>query len=139
MSCFAGAGKATTTAAPAAAAVEEGGLPDIETQVQGLQKRELDAVRHGKPVFPTNQGLLTGPFGTEANPVKVPSAFSSRIVGCTGGSGDHSHELLWHEVREGETTVCMACGQFFTLDHVVVDDGHHHDEHSHDDKAHASH
>jgi hypothetical protein len=110
-------------------------LPDIEQQVRGLQARELEAQRAGKPVFPTNQGLLTGPFGTEANPVKVPSAFSSRIVGCTGGSGDHSHELLWHEVREGETTVCMACGQFFTLERIAVDDGHH-DDHGHHDARH---
>lgn len=26
-----------------------------------------------------------------------------------------SHDLLWHEVRQGRPTVCMECGQFFEL------------------------
>lgn len=86
--------------------------------MQGLQRRELEAIRAGKPTFASNQGILTGSFGTESNPVKVPSSFSSRIVGCSGGAGDLSHELLWHEVRAGEKTVCMACGQFFQLQQV---------------------
>ncbi len=39
---------------------------------------------------------------------------------CTGGDGDHSHDLLWHEVRKNETVVCMACGQHFKLQEVRV-------------------
>lgn len=35
-----------------------------------------------------------------------------------GGAGDHSHDLLWHEVRAGETVVCMGCGQHFVLQKV---------------------
>ena len=93
-------------------------IPDLEKQVAGLEKREIEAIKAGKPVFASNEGVLTGPFGTAENPVKVPSSFSSRIVGCTGGAGDHSHDLLWHEVREGENVVCLGCGQFFRLEKV---------------------
>eukprot|EP01108_Squamamoeba_japonica_P007381 TRINITY_DN6194_c0_g1_i1.p2 TRINITY_DN6194_c0_g1~~TRINITY_DN6194_c0_g1_i1.p2 ORF type:complete len:124 (+),score=46.24 TRINITY_DN6194_c0_g1_i1:108-479(+) len=93
-------------------------IPDLEKQVEGVEKMEVEAIKAGRSVFPSNEGVLTGPFGTESAPVKVPSAFSSRIVGCTGGAGDASHDLLWHEVREGENVVCVACGQFFQLEKV---------------------
>mmetsp|Transcript_20646 Transcript_20646/g.35219 ORF Transcript_20646/g.35219 Transcript_20646/m.35219 type:complete len:144 (+) Transcript_20646:35-466(+) len=93
-------------------------IVDLEKQVDGLQKREIEAMKAGKPVFASNQGVLTGPFGTADAPVKVPSSFDTRIVGCTGGDGDKSHELLWHEVRANEKIVCMACGQFFQLEKV---------------------
>lgn len=82
---------------------------------------------------------MIGPFGTREHPTIVKSAFTSRIVGCTGlfliklqrnslnnwkqknhtktgGKGDSAHEILWHEVREGRPTVCMECGQFFQLE-----------------------
>merc|ERR1712146_94169 len=93
-------------------------VPDLEKQVEGLEKREIEAIKAGRPVFASNEGVLTGPFGTRQNPVKGPSAFSSRIVGCTGGPGDNSHDLLWHEVPKARRLVCLGCGQYFELEKV---------------------
>ena len=45
---------------------------------------QIEANKAGKPVFASNVGILKGPFGTAENPVRVPSAYSSRVVGCNG-------------------------------------------------------
>lgn len=93
-------------------------MPKNDDHAVGIEKMQLEALKAGKPVHASNVGILKGPFGTAENPVRVPSAYSSRVVGCNGGAGDHSHDLLWHEVRANETVVCMGCGQHFVLQHV---------------------
>ena len=97
---------------------EEGTIPGIEKQVQGLEKLEIDAMKAGKESPFQQSGPLSGPFGTPENPVKVPSSYSNRIVGCVVGTGESAHDLLWHEVRENDTTICLSCGQAFTLEKV---------------------
>jgi uncharacterized Zn-finger protein len=49
------------------------------------------------------------------DPVKVPSTHNSRFVGCLGGEGELSHELLWMEVFRGRKHACPRCGQVFML------------------------
>eukprot|EP01104_Vermistella_antarctica_P019201 TRINITY_DN7402_c1_g1_i1.p1 TRINITY_DN7402_c1_g1~~TRINITY_DN7402_c1_g1_i1.p1 ORF type:complete len:158 (+),score=14.40 TRINITY_DN7402_c1_g1_i1:38-475(+) len=63
--------------------------------------------------FDAGPRYLGGEFGTVEKPVLVPSFFPSRIVGCVGGEGEHVHDLIWHEVREGKPLMCLSCGQVF--------------------------
>lgn len=51
-------------------------------QAVGLQHAELVADLQDKPFF--QECLISGPFGTVDNPVKVESTLGYRIVGCTG-------------------------------------------------------
>ena len=79
----------------------------------GLEKAEILSALKGEKLF--GESILTGAFGTLEKPVKVPSAFSSRLVGCVGGDGENGHDLLWHEVKEGKPLICAECGQVFQL------------------------
>ena len=51
-------------------------------QAVGLQHAELVADLQDKPFF--QECLISGPFGTVDNPVKIESVLGYRIVGCTG-------------------------------------------------------
>jgi hypothetical protein len=53
-------------------------------QAVGLQHAELVADLQDKPFF--QECLISGPFGTVDNPVKIESVLGYRIVGCTGAS-----------------------------------------------------
>jgi len=81
--------------------------------------------------------VLAGGFGTKEHPVRVPSVFQSRVVGCLGGPGNE-HDLNWHMVEAGKPTVCLECGQYFVLERKAGahGDGHGHDDHGHDDHGH---
>lgn len=68
-----------------------------------------------KEKFYDNQ-YLYGPFGTEDNPVLVPSRGRFRFVGCIGGyDGRPEHEIAWFAVRQGPKHRCPMCGQIFQL------------------------
>jgi len=59
---------------------------------------------------------LYGPFGTEENPVLVPSRGRFRFVGCLGGyDGKPEHEVAWFALRQGPKHRCPMCGQIFQL------------------------
>ncbi|EDO08649.1 putative cytochrome c oxidase subunit Vb [Babesia bovis T2Bo] len=62
---------------------------------------------------------FVGPFGTIKNPVLVPSILTERIVGCTGGAGEHEHLPLWFRCREGFLYRCGECDQIFMLVRVL--------------------
>ncbi|UVC54585.1 cytochrome Coxidase subunit [Theileria orientalis] len=62
---------------------------------------------------------FVGPFGTIKNPVLVPSVMTERVVGCTGGSGEHEHVPLWFRCREGFLYRCGECDQIFMLVRVL--------------------
>ena len=59
---------------------------------------------------------LYGPFGTEENPVYVPSRGRFRMVGCLGGyDGKPEHEVSWFCLRQGPKHRCPMCGQIFQV------------------------
>jgi hypothetical protein len=61
--------------------------------------------------------VLTGPYGTEENPVRVPSQYNHRYVGCVGGKNGHEeHELVWFVLRRGPRHRCPVCAQVFVLE-----------------------
>ncbi|KAK2195278.1 bifunctional Cytochrome c oxidase [Babesia duncani] len=62
---------------------------------------------------------FVGPFGTIKNPVLVPSILTERVVGCTGGAGEHEHVPLWFRCREGFLYRCGECDQIFMLVRVL--------------------
>jgi hypothetical protein len=84
-----------------------------EIGITGLEREEWEYLKRGRPY--RLDDVLTGPFGTPENPVLVPSVFDSRIVGCMGGPGPLSHEILWHLVKKDKPLVCLECGQVFKL------------------------
>jgi len=62
------------------------------------------------------EAALYGPFGTEADPVIVPSMSNHRFVGCQGGhNGFIEHDLVWFRVQQGPKHRCPVCGQIFKL------------------------
>jgi cytochrome c oxidase subunit 5b len=62
-----------------------------------------------------------GPFGTIENPVVVPSVFTERVVGCTGGIGDDEHVPLYFRCREGFLYRCAECDQIFMLARITFE------------------
>ena len=72
-----------------------------------------------------NPDVLKGGFGTKEKPVQVSSLYDFRVVGCVGGK-DSEHDLMWHMVRKGKPTVCLTCGQFFSLQSSAAHSHTHH-------------
>ncbi|MES1922489.1 hypothetical protein MHBO_004007 [Bonamia ostreae] len=58
---------------------------------------------------------MGGNFGTEEEPVLIPSRMDHRIVGCTG-YGERNHDLGYFLLRAGPIHRCPECGQCFALD-----------------------
>lgn len=88
-----------------------GETPSILDQATGLERAEIDH----PDLFKHNE-VLRGPFGTLENPVKIQSAFDSRIVGCTGQASPDDHDLVWLNVEKDTPAECAECGQVFELD-----------------------
>jgi len=97
------------------AAASSEALPGDE-QITGREKLEMEASKEGVKLF--DMDPLKGPFGTADAPVIVESAVGSRIVGCVGGDGEDSHELLWMNLDNGHPRSCSECGQVFVINHV---------------------
>jgi len=90
-----------------------GSTPDSFGQSTGLERAEIEI----PDIFQHNE-VLKAPFGTEAEPCLVESAFDSRIVGCTGDAAPHDHDLYWLEVKSGESSTCPLCEQVFALKQI---------------------
>lgn len=88
-----------------------GEVPSILDQATGLERAEIDH----PDLFKHNE-VIKGPFGTAENPVKIQSAYDSRIVGCTGKGAPDDHDLVWILVEKNQVSVCEECGQVFELD-----------------------
>ena len=87
-----------------------GEQPSILDQATGLERAEIEY----PDLFKHNE-VLRGPFGTPEAPVKIQSAYDSRIVGCTGHAAPDDHDLVWITVKKGEIAYCPICGQAFEL------------------------
>jgi cytochrome c oxidase subunit 5b len=64
---------------------------------------------------------MIGPFGTIENPVLIPSITTERVVGCTGGTGDDEHMILFFRCQEGFLDRCGECDQVFMHVRVVYE------------------
>lgn len=88
--------------------------PGADNYMLGRQLEEFERTNELDGVAGFNDAPAEGEFGTIAKPVRIYSAFHSRIVGCKGG--DHNqHRMFWFELKEGPKHVCTECGQVFKL------------------------
>lgn len=88
---YLGAGADTSKVLPKVKEGVPGETPSILDQATGLERGEIEH----PDLFKHNE-VLVGHFGTAENPVKIQSAFDSRIVGCTGHASPNDHDLLWY-------------------------------------------
>lgn len=100
----------------------------VAGEVAGRQLEELEYELEGLGGF--NDAPAEGAFGTLAAPVRIYSAFHSRIVGCKGGD-DSKHRLSWFELKAGPKHVCMECGQVFQLVTAQAEEGAQQAAHAH--------
>ncbi|KAH7909496.1 cytochrome c oxidase polypeptide IV [Hygrophoropsis aurantiaca] len=103
-----------------------GEIPTDEQQATGLERFQLLGEMDGVDSFDL-EPLDDSRFGTLADPVKVFSLDTERIVGCTGSPAD-SHELHWFTVRKDKARRCPECGSAYALDFQGIES---HDEHHH--------
>jgi len=103
-------------------AFEEGVVESAFGYVGYKLRAELDyRVIGGRGGVDTGQNywddnFLYGPFGTEENPVLVPSRGRYRYVGCVGGyDGKAEHEIAWFCLKQGPKHRCPLCGQIWQL------------------------
>merc|ERR1711991_363879 len=94
----------------------DGGIPNIQDQVSGMQREELLANLAGKDAF---ENQMSGHFGTKENPFVVESIHNERVVGCPGGceTGDTTNynDVRWFTVTASAGFTCPDCGQVFAL------------------------
>jgi len=97
-------------------------VPDMNDQGVGRAYQDFVAAKTGQAEFFTEP--VFNKFGTFEEPVFVPSAHESRVVGCNGGNG-FPHDLVFFELTEGPKHMCELCGQFFQMFPVKDDSPHH--------------
>jgi len=91
-----------------------GEIPTDESQSTGLDRVQVLGLLEGVDVFDL-EPLDSSRIGTLADPIKVFSADSERIVGCTGSPAD-SHDLLWFSVTTEKPSRCSECGSAYVID-----------------------
>ncbi|KAL4425162.1 hypothetical protein ABPG75_009178 [Micractinium tetrahymenae] len=82
-------------------------------QTTGPEREELEAKAKGIE-NPWHEAWLDAPFGTEDNPVVVPSEFGERIVGVADPDDDSL--VWWGVIEEGQPPKqIIEGGEFFVL------------------------
>jgi len=102
----------------------DGTIPTDEEQAVGKEYEEVMLAKKGLRLF--NEGPIVGPFGTLRNPVKIPSTFQSRVIGCVGHAGHEGHSINFMSLKAGPKHACAMCGQIFILDTDNHGDSGHH-------------
>jgi len=91
-----------------------GEIPTDESQSTGLDRVQVLGLLEGVDVFDLDP-LDSSRIGTLADPIKVFSVDSERIVGCTGSPAD-SHDVLWFLVNTEKISRCTECGSAYIID-----------------------
>eukprot|EP00249_Psilotum_nudum_P002325 c15312_g1_i1 orf=319-789(+) len=97
------------------------------TIATGLELEELKAELEGRKLFDLDPPR--GPFGTKESPAMIDSYLDERIVGCCGGENEDEHDVVWFNLKKGETYECTVCSQVFQLRVIGAGGppgGHHH-------------
>ncbi|EPQ54278.1 COX5B-domain-containing protein [Gloeophyllum trabeum ATCC 11539] len=95
--------------------IKPGEVPTDEAQATGLERYQLLAEMEGVEAFDM-EPLDSSRIGTLADPIRVFSLDTERIVGCTGSPAD-SHDVLWFTVKKDGIARCAECGSVYALDH----------------------
>ncbi|KAG6331388.1 hypothetical protein ID866_7699 [Astraeus odoratus] len=103
-----------------------GEMPTDEQQATGLERFQLLAEMEGVDAFDKSP-LDSSRIGTLADPIKVFSLDTERLVGCTGSPAD-SHELHWFSLHKDKNRRCPECGSVYALDYQGhhLENAHHH-------------
>lgn len=90
--------------------------------VTGLEKYEVEGRIKGVNVW--EETWLNQPWGTEDNPVQVPSEYDSRIVGVPDPDDD---SLVWWSIIEEAQPPkqIIEGGEYFVLKRLPSTGGHH--------------
>ncbi|KAI7843485.1 hypothetical protein COHA_002961 [Chlorella ohadii] len=105
------------------AAVSKDELADYLEQTTGPEREELEAKAKGIE-NPWHEAWLDAPFGTEDNPVVVPSEFSERIVGVADPDDDSL--VWWGVIEDGQPPKqIIEGGEFFVLKRIPATSAHH--------------
>lgn len=94
---------------------KEGEIPETIEQSAGKAYEEQVLAEEGLRRF--NRGPVVGAFGTVEKPALIFSGRDERIVGCVGdvNSADGEHQVNWFNLKKGQKTMCVVCGQIFLL------------------------
>lgn len=95
---------------------------DALENTTGAEREEIEAKLKGIE-NPWHEAWLDAPFGTEENPVVVPSEFSERIVGCADPDDDSL--VWWAIIEEGQPPKqIIEGGEYFVLKRIAPSGGH---------------
>ncbi|KAI9511835.1 cytochrome c oxidase polypeptide IV [Russula earlei] len=92
---------------------KSGEVPTDQSQSTGLDRVQVLGLLEGVDVFDL-EPLDSSRVGTLADPIKVLSADTERIVGCTGSPAD-SHDVLWFRVTVEKPSRCPECGSAYAI------------------------
>ncbi|RXW21723.1 hypothetical protein EST38_g4120 [Candolleomyces aberdarensis] len=106
---------------------QPGTVPTDVEQATGLERLQLLGDMEGISVF-DDQPLDASRIGTKADPIKVLSYDTERLVGCTGFPAD-SHDVLWFTLKKDKLGRCTECGSVYTLDFQGDEHADHHHGH----------
>ncbi|KAI5480922.1 cytochrome c oxidase, subunit Vb [Pseudohyphozyma bogoriensis] len=104
---------------------KDGEVPTDIEQSTGLERFELLYKLKGEEAF-SMAPLEVDRLATPADPIKVFSLDTTRIVGCTGFPVD-THDTILFTVDKDKPTRCPECGNAYQVDyHGLPEDAHHH-------------
>ncbi|KAI0690167.1 cytochrome c oxidase polypeptide IV [Cytidiella melzeri] len=91
-----------------------GEVPTDVSHATGLERLQVLGEAEGVKVF-DYEPLDSSRVGTLAEPVKVFSWDTERLIGCTGAPAE-SHDLVWFNLRKDAKARCPECGSVYAMD-----------------------
>ncbi|XP_028323736.1 cytochrome c oxidase subunit 5B2 [Gouania willdenowi] len=90
-----------------------GGIPTDDEQATGLERRILQALKHGKDPYSILKPKHYA--GTKEDPHIVPGIGTKRMVGCL--CEEDNTAIVWFWLHEGEAQRCPSCGSYYKFIH----------------------
>ncbi|XP_036979732.1 cytochrome c oxidase subunit 5B, mitochondrial [Acanthopagrus latus] len=105
--------RSNVVARPLHRAMAGGGIPTDEEQATGLERRTLQALKHGKDPYSILKPKEYA--GTKQDPHIVPCIGTKRLVGCL--CEEDNTAIVWFWLHEGDAQRCPSCGSYYQLVH----------------------
>ncbi|XP_061817575.2 cytochrome c oxidase subunit 5B, mitochondrial [Nerophis lumbriciformis] len=96
------------------------GIPTVEEQATGLERRVLQALKQGKDPYsilkPKEYAVKPKEYaGTKEDPHIVPCVGEKRLVGCI--CEEDNTAVVWFWLNDGDAQRCPSCGSHYKLVH----------------------